>query len=107
MEKSVTPAPLGGGELFNEFVIEAHLRKYQTVGLLDLIEQKNAAAMFGQDFPQPSGAAGFVAHEQLHIVQVEKFGHIEPEYGIAAEKVSGEFQRQFRFPNASRPKEEK
>lgn len=63
-------------------------------------------SIFGEHLSEPSGATGFVSHEQLHRVQMEKFGHIETEHGIIAEKVTGEFQRQLRLSYASRPEKQ-
>jgi hypothetical protein len=53
-----------------------------------------------------SRAAGFVAHEQLHVVQVEEFRHVKPEHGTIAEEVTRKFQRQFRLPYSGRPEKQ-
>src|SRR6476620_6048901 len=62
---------------------------------LDFIERENALPVFREDFSQASSAAAFVAHEQLHSVQMQEFRHIEPEHGTLTEQVTGKFQRQF------------
>jgi hypothetical protein len=77
-----------------------HLQKQipnQAVCLFDFIEQENALPVFAKDSSQTSRAAGFVSHEQLHIVQVEEFRHVEPEHGTLTEQVTGKFQRQLRL----------
>jgi hypothetical protein len=86
-----------------------HLQKEipnQAVCFFDFIEQENALPVFGKDFSQTSRAAGFVAHEQLHVVQVEEFRHIEPEHGTLTEQVTGKFQRQLRLPYSGRPEKQ-
>ncbi len=85
-----------------------HLQKkipYQPVGFFDFIEQKNTLPVFGKDFPQPAGAASLITHEQLHVVQVKEFRHVEAKHGIIPEKVAGKFQRQFCLPYSGRPEE--
>ena len=86
-----------------------HLQKeipYQAVRFFNFIEQENALPVFGKDSSQPSRAAGFVAHEELHVVQVEEFRHIEPEHGTLTEQVTGKFQCQFRLPYSGRPEKQ-
>lgn len=79
----------------------------QAVGLFNLIEKKNAMPMLGKHFSQTTGAAGLVTHKQLHVVEVEEFGHVEPEHRIIPEEVAGEFQCQFCLPHPGRPEEKK
>jgi len=79
-----------------------HLQKEipdEAVGFFDFVEQKDALPMLGKHFSQATGAAGLVAQKQLDVVEVEEFGHVEPEHGILAEKVAGEFQGQFCLPH--------
>ena len=63
--------------------------------------------MRGKDFPQAPRCAGFVSHEQLYCVQMEKFRHIETERGIITEKIAGKFERQFGLTYAGRPEKKK
>ena len=53
--------------------------------------------MLRKNVPEVSGAAGFIAHEQLHVVQVKELGHVETKNGVTAKEISREFQRQFRL----------
>ena len=85
-----------------------HLQKeipYQPVGLFDFIEQQNSAVVLPEDGSQASRSAGFIAHEELHVVQVQELRHIETKGTLVAEKVAGEFQREFGFADARRPEE--
>ena len=72
----------------------------------DFIEQENALPAFGKGSSQTSRAAGFIAHEQLHIVQVEEFRHVKPEHGTLTEEVTRKFQRQLRLPDTGRPEKQ-
>ena len=87
-----------------------HLQKeipYQAVCFVDFIEQENALPVFGKDSSQTSRAAGFIAHEQLDVVQVEELGHVKAENALAPEKIASEFQRQFRLSYSGRAKKKK
>ena len=53
----------------------------------------------------PKGS--FVAHEELHVVQMKKFGHIETENVIVSEEVMGEFQCELGLAYACRSKKQK
>src|SRR5262245_40005648 len=76
------------------------------MGLLNFVEQENASLVLGENFSESSNAAGFISHEELHTVQVKELGHIESKNAFVAEKVAGEFQRQFRLTHAGRPKKQ-
>jgi len=61
--------------------------------LFDFIEKQNAMLVLRKNVPEAFGATGFIAHEQLHIVQVKELGHIEAENVVAAEKIAVKFKR--------------
>lgn len=79
----------------------------QAMGLLDFVEKENARAIFRQHVPEAAGPASFVAHEELHMIDVEELRHIEAEHGIAAEKIAGKLERQLRFADAGRTEKQK
>ena len=76
------------------------------MGLFDFIEEQNAPLVPRENIPESSGAAGLIAHEQLHAVQVKELGHIEAENALIAEQIAREFQRQLRLADAGRPEKE-
>jgi hypothetical protein len=86
-----------------------HLQKQvpnQTMGLFDFIEQQNASLVARENVSESSGAAGFISHEELHAVQMEKLGHIESKNILGSKQIAGEFQSQLRLANPGRPKKE-
>ena len=77
---------------------------YQVVSLFDFVEKQDALLVSCEHLAKATDTAGFVAHEELHIVQVKKFGHIESEDAIVSEQVMGEFQSQSGFADTCRTK---
>jgi hypothetical protein len=78
---------------------------YQPVRLFDFVEKQDALLVSCEQLAKATDTAGFVAHEELHIVQVKKFGHIESEDVTLSEQVAGEFQSQSGFTDTCRTKE--
>jgi hypothetical protein len=68
-------------------------------------KSRTSLLAFREHFAEAPGAAGFVAHEELHAIQVKEFGHIKSEDVIISKQVAGEFQRQFGFTDTCRTKE--
>jgi len=85
-----------------------HLQKgipYQPMSLFNFVEKQNALLVSCEHLAKATDATGLVAHKELHIVQVKKFGHIESEDMVFSEQVAGELQRQSSFSDACRTKE--
>src|SRR6185295_11514240 len=60
---------------------------YQTMSLFDFVKKQDALLVSCEHLAKATDTAGFVAHEELHIVQAKKFGHIESEDVIVSEQV--------------------
>ena len=65
----------------------------QVIGFFNFVEQQDTSLVPRENVSKPSESAGFIAHEQLHVVQAQKLGHIEAENALIAEKIARKFQR--------------
>lgn len=71
-----------------------HLQKEipdEVMGLFNFIEEKDTMSMLGENLSQTPAVAGFIAHEELYVVEVEELGHVEAEKRFTTKEVSRTF----------------